>query len=223
MNEETTKETAAQESETVKNPYIVTFEKPYKFEKQEYTEVDLSGLEDLKIKDLSEIQKKLLKNGDVASGYIMEATVAFACEMAALAMGENGKIDFFRRMPVKKFNAVQAAVSKAVSSEADSGDAHVMKLENPYLYTGTREDIRNRTFREVRFDYAEEITAADKARAENRMASTGQPVTGNPRNYVYACCIAARASDLPEDFFLNLPACEGLKLLNILNGDAFFG
>lgn len=202
-------------------PYTVTFKKPYTFEKTEYTEIDLSGLENLKIRDLADVQKKLMKNGDVAATLIMETTAAFSCEMAARATGK--PIDFFKRMPVKTFEAVQVAVTQAINSEADDEDAHVMKFEAPYIYTGRREDINGQTFSEVHFENAEGISAADKAAAENRMAASGQPVTGSPRNYIYACCIAARASFMPEDFFMGLPVCEGLKLLNILNSDAFFG
>lgn len=218
--EKTAAQAAADETAEAKSPFVVAFKKPYTFEKNEYTEVDLSRLEDLKIKDLADVQKKLMKNGDVASSLIMETTAAFTCEMAARASGK--PIEFFKRMPVKTFDAVQTAVTKAINSEAESEDAHVMKLEAPYIYMGQRKDINGQTFSEVQFDNASGISAADKAAAENRMAATGQPVTGNPRNYVYACCIAARASFMPEDFFMGLPVCEGLKLLNILNSDAFF-
>ena len=38
---------------------IVKFAKPYKFEGTEYTEVDLSGMDDLTIQDMIDIQKNL--------------------------------------------------------------------------------------------------------------------------------------------------------------------
>lgn len=218
--EKTAAQTAAEEAAEAQSPYMVTFPKTYTFEKKEYTEVDLSGLESLKIKDLAEVQRKLSSAGETATNLLMETTTAFACELAARASKK--PVEFFNNMPVKIFEEVQKAVSNAIKAGDSGEDAHVMKLDAPYTYEGKRESIKGESFAEVYFENAGGVTASDMAAAENKMAATGQPVTGIDRNYIYSCCIAARASNLPEDFFLELPACEGLKLLNVLNGDAFF-
>jgi len=204
-----------------KNEYYVEFKKPYKFEGKEYAGIDLSGVAELKIKDLAEVQKQLQNGGEAAASLLMETTTAFIYTIAARATQK--PVEFFKRMPVKKIEAVRETVMKAINTKVDETESpQLLKLNAPYIYEGARDDIRGKSYTEVSFDNAGNITAMDKAAAENKMALAGQPVTGIARNYVYSCYIAARAANLPEDFFLNLPACEGMKLLLVLNGDGFF-
>lgn len=205
-----------------KTAYYVEFKKPYKFEEKQYPGVDLSGLANLTVKDLAEVQKQLQNSGETAASLLMETTTAFIYTIAARATQR--PIEFFKRMPVKNIEAVREMVMKAINPAVneEEADPHVLKLAAPYLYDGEREDIRGKSYTEVHFDNAENISALDKAAAENKMALAGQPVTGITRNYVYSVCIASRAANLPEDFFWGLPACEGMKLLLVLNGDGFF-
>lgn len=47
----------AAEQETAEESLVLKFRKPYKFEGQEYTEVDLSGMEDMTAGDLCAVGK----------------------------------------------------------------------------------------------------------------------------------------------------------------------
>lgn len=208
-------------AEAAKSDYIVEFKKPFRFRGNEYDSIDLSGLENLTVKDLCEVQADLINDSEVAAALLMETTVSFACAMAARAAKKDP--DFFRALPARSVKAVQKAVLKAINKEQDDDTPGVLTFAQPYVYTGARKDIKNVSFTQVRFEGGAELTAADLAAAENKMARSGQPVTNTVRNYIYACCIAARASSMPEDFFTGLPACEGMKLLNVVNGEDFFG
>ena len=43
--------------------HVVTFKRPYLFERKEYAEVDLSGLDELTVKDAIEVQRQLFGRG----------------------------------------------------------------------------------------------------------------------------------------------------------------
>lgn len=53
-------------AEVKKNPKLIELARPYKFDDKEYTEIDLSGLDDLTIKDAVLIIKKLYNEGEMA-------------------------------------------------------------------------------------------------------------------------------------------------------------
>ena len=62
--------TAAEQTKTAevkKNPKIIELARPYKFDDKEYTEIDLSGLDGLTIKDAVLIIKKLYNEGELAA------------------------------------------------------------------------------------------------------------------------------------------------------------
>ena len=62
--------TAAEQTKTAevkKNPKIIELAHPYKFDDKEYTEIDLSGLDGLTIKDAVLIIKKLYNEGELAA------------------------------------------------------------------------------------------------------------------------------------------------------------
>lgn len=77
---------------------IIKFNKPYKFEGTEYTEVDLSGLEDLTVKDLAAADKQFYAQGNVAAS--TETSIAYACIVAAKAAGK--PVEFFENLPVNE-------------------------------------------------------------------------------------------------------------------------
>lgn len=70
----------------MENQFLVKFNKPYKFEGQEYTEVDLCGIEDLTTKDIIEAEKQFASTGQVSA--MNEMTVGYACIIAAKVSGK---------------------------------------------------------------------------------------------------------------------------------------
>ena len=79
--------TAEEESE--EESLVLKFRKPYKFEGQEYTEVDLSGMEDMTAGDLCAVGK--LANRDLGM------TLPYAMYMAARA--SHKPVEFFKGLP----------------------------------------------------------------------------------------------------------------------------
>jgi len=212
------------ENAAASSPYIVQLPKPYKYGNTEYAQIDLSAMEKMTVADMIKVQKNLLDAGEEATALVMETTTAFACAMASHATGESRA--FFGAMPVNTIRAVQRAIVKALNSDTDSAadSPRVLKLAVPYTYMGAREDMQGMVFHEVDFADAAFISANDIAAAENAAARMGQIITGSKsRNYAYICCIASKASKLPEDFFTGLPIREAFNLLNVCNGDDFFG
>ena len=86
------KATAAQEpAEDQEESLILKFRKPYMFEGKEYTEVDLSAMEDMTAEDLCAM-------GIVNP--VAEMTVDYAIYMAARASGK--PVEFFKGLPPKE-------------------------------------------------------------------------------------------------------------------------
>ena len=75
----------------------VKFNKPFKFEEENYEGVDLSGLENLTAKDLTEIEKKYFRMG--VTSFSPENTSTYARMVAQKTSGL--PIEFFEQLPVK--------------------------------------------------------------------------------------------------------------------------
>ena len=63
----------------------IALKKPYTFEGKEYTEIDLSGMEKLKVKDMIEVQKAV--GAEPSAAILSGASTAFVMELAARATG----------------------------------------------------------------------------------------------------------------------------------------
>jgi len=74
---------------------VVEFNKPYKFEGVEYNEVDLTGLENLTVKDLATADKQFSVQGNIAVS--PETSIAYACIIASIATGK--PVEFFENLP----------------------------------------------------------------------------------------------------------------------------
>ena len=74
---------AAGDQEGEEESLILKFKKPYKFEGREYTEVDLSAMEDMTAADLCAVAK--LSGRDTGITPIPEMTIPYAIHMAARA------------------------------------------------------------------------------------------------------------------------------------------
>jgi hypothetical protein len=87
--------------------YKVVFNKPYQFEGQEYNEVDLAGLENLKASDLAEADKAFIASGQVAM--VNEMSIGYACIIAARASAK--PVEFFTGLPAKDAISVKSVVT----------------------------------------------------------------------------------------------------------------
>lgn len=89
----------------------------------------------------------------------------------------------------------------------------LLVFRKPYTFEG-------KEYREVDLSCMENLTVQDMSRIEKRraMANGYQPFSLNPEYSVdYACYFAAEASKLPVEFFLGLPASEGIALRRMVS------
>lgn len=193
--------------------HVVTFKRPYLFERKEYTEVDLSGLDGMTVKDAIEIQSQLFGQQEVAASLLTETTTAFAQALAVKASGK--PVEFFKLMKKPFYRPVFRYVREYAMSTEKGVENHVMQLEKPYFFEG-------REYREIDLNGVADLNSMQESAAENRMAREGFVVTETSFNYLYACVIASMATGLPEDFFTGLPICEAVKLKNAVNDGDFF-
>ena len=77
---------------------VLRFKKPYSFEGETFTEVDLSGLEDLSAADLCKVGKMVKKIDGVDP--IAEMSLPYAIYMAARVTGK--PLEFFQQLPARE-------------------------------------------------------------------------------------------------------------------------
>ena len=94
--------TAAEE-----NALVMKLDKPFTFEGQTYTEVDLSGMEDMTAADLCAVAK--LSGRDTGITPIPEMTIPYAIHMAARA--SKLPVEFFRGLPAQESMKLKNLVS----------------------------------------------------------------------------------------------------------------
>lgn len=102
--------TNAQEDES--SP-LVKFSKAYHFEGKDYTEVDLSGMDDLSAEDMIAADRYLTRSGSFS--VMPEMTLEYACFIAARAAKQ--PIEFFRGLPPKDALKVKNRVTSFFYSE----------------------------------------------------------------------------------------------------------
>ena len=86
--------------------YLVKFSKPYTFEDKEYTEIDLSGCDELTGNDAAKAEKIMLAKGDTNMFPEMSSTYAFI--IASLGTGK--PVEFFTGLPLKDSTKVKNRV-----------------------------------------------------------------------------------------------------------------
>ena len=90
----------------------IKLKKPYSFEDEEYTSIDLSGLDGLTMQDAIDAQKEVVGNGeDQVILYAPEASQAFLDEVAARASGK--PMEFFTGLPLHEAVKVRGTVNAA--------------------------------------------------------------------------------------------------------------
>lgn len=104
---DTTPETAADEDEEDEDSLVIKFKKPYKFEGKEYTEIDLSGLEDLSASDMIAVNK-IMNRSNPGIDVMPEVSLEYACNLAAKATKQ--PIEFFTNLPPKQAMKVKNRV-----------------------------------------------------------------------------------------------------------------
>lgn len=212
VEKSTAEETVNQTSADKVEPIIVKLEKPYVFEGTEYTEIDLTGLRRLKIKDAIDAQRQLFGEQEVAAALLCETTTAFTRTIATKATGL--PIEFFKLMPRGVAKRVAATVRGYLNVE-DTTENHIMRLAEIKYHKG-------QPYQEIDLNGIADLNSLNESEAENRMAREGFVVTENSTNFLYACVIASMATGIPEDFFTGLPIYETLKLKNAVNDADFF-
>lgn len=92
---------------------LITFNKPYTFEGNSYTEVDLSPIENLTAEDLLEAEDVLAKSG--VNAFVPEINFTYLMIVAANATGKPQ--EFFRKLPAKEGIKVKRAVMGFLNGE----------------------------------------------------------------------------------------------------------
>lgn len=98
---------AENENAAADNDLILKLSKPYVFDGQTHTEVDLSGLEDATGADLIAVERSLKKRGIVDP--LMEMSSPLAAAMAARMTGKPE--EFYTGLPIRDMVRVKTAVS----------------------------------------------------------------------------------------------------------------
>ena len=93
--------------EEKEDDFIIRFSKPYRFEGKTYAGVDLSGLKNLKAKDLWKVNRNYRNAGNVS--VLPEIDAEYTARVAAMA--SNLPIEFFENMPLYEATKIKAKVS----------------------------------------------------------------------------------------------------------------
>ncbi len=107
-DEESNKLIPAELVEDEDNFLKITFSKPYNFEGEIFNGIDLSGLEDIKGRQLTAIEKAFGKAGVVSS--MPETTSTYAKIAASAATGLPA--EFFEDLPGKEVRKIKSAVTR---------------------------------------------------------------------------------------------------------------
>ena len=86
---------------------ILRFAKPYTFEEETFTEVDLTRLEDITAADMIAVQKQVTKGGNME--LVPEMTLQYACILAARISDK--PIEFYTGLPAKEAIKLKNMVS----------------------------------------------------------------------------------------------------------------
>ncbi|MDO4439200.1 MAG: phage tail assembly protein [Eubacteriales bacterium] len=194
--------------------YIIKFKKAYTWEGKEYTELDLSGLDNLKIKDAIEIQSELFDEQETASALLSETTTSFARKLACRATGM--PIEFFKLMPIPITRQVTAKIQEYLGAAGrEEVKGNIYKLQKTYLY-------KDKTYEKIDVSGLSELNSMNLSAAENRIAAEGFLITATQFNYLFAMVMLSQATGLDEEFFKGLPISELLGLKGVANNSDFF-
>lgn len=86
--------------------FVIQFKRPYRFESKEYTEVDLSGLEDMTAADLTAVETQYGKRHPGSE--MPEIKTEYALMMAARAAKQ--PIEFFYGLPMREAIKIKSRI-----------------------------------------------------------------------------------------------------------------
>lgn len=86
---------------------VIKFKKPYRFEGKEYTEIDLSGLDDLQASDMIAVNKYMQRTS-TGVDVMPEVSLEYACVLASKAA--KLPIEFFTSLPPREAMRVKNRV-----------------------------------------------------------------------------------------------------------------
>ncbi len=92
--------------ETVKNEFIIPLKEPILFEERQYDKIDLTGLKDIRAKDMIDIHRLMTKAGNVNT--VQELTLEYAMYMANIVTGL--PVEFFDQIPPYAALAIKRCV-----------------------------------------------------------------------------------------------------------------
>lgn len=93
---------------------VVTFNKPFKFEGEEYTEIDLSGIDDLTGQDMLELQK-VSKITNARGAVLPEMDLGYAFHVASKVT--KLPLEFFEKLPARECVKVRTMVTRGFFGE----------------------------------------------------------------------------------------------------------
>lgn len=91
--------TDAVEDDEDEDSLVIKLKKPYLFEGKEYSEIDLSGLEDLSAQDMIAVNKIMSRSSGATMDIMPEVSLEYACVLASRAAKQ--PIEFFTGLPPK--------------------------------------------------------------------------------------------------------------------------
>lgn len=98
---------AAAPEEQEENKYLIKFRKPFVWEDNTYTEIDLSGLEDMSARDMIQAQRTMERSGSI--NVLPEMSLEYACIFASKAT--KMPVEFFQALPPKEAIKVKNKVT----------------------------------------------------------------------------------------------------------------
>lgn len=96
----------ATENEVAETSLIVRFDKPFRFDKKEYTEVDLSGLENMTGNDMLEVERTLRLMGLTSALSDLSVMGIFTYAMMASGL----PLEFFKDLPLREAKRVKTRI-----------------------------------------------------------------------------------------------------------------
>lgn len=189
----------------------LSWKRPYLFEGKEYTELDLSGVDELTVQDSIDVQRQLMEEEDRVSMVMPEASQAYINALAAAATKK--PVEFFEQMPIGLANKVRTAMQGVLMAAAGKGDK--VELEAPYLFEG-------KEYTELDLSGVEELTSADMCRVENLMLDQGSVAAAGTQNVLYCCALASMGSGKKLEFYTGLPVTQAAALRAAVSKAAFF-
>ena len=108
MDSEAVENTASfDEEKNGEDSLVIKFKKPYRFEGKEYTELDLSGMEDMTGADMIAVNK-IMQRTSAGIDVMPEVSVEYAFYFAARAA--KLPVEFFKNLPPKESMKVKNRV-----------------------------------------------------------------------------------------------------------------